>query len=78
MVVQLLVDDAVMYSVDAVLTSIGTVLVAAEVETEVLSIGATKIGFVTVAVLIAGEVNVKPAIVVTVAQDVIAVEPRVG
>jgi hypothetical protein len=54
----LLVDDAVMYSVDAVLTLIVTVPVAADVETDVLSIGATKIGFVTVAVLIAGEVNV--------------------
>jgi hypothetical protein len=74
----LLVADAVMYRVAAVFTSNVTVLVAADVETEVLSIGATKIGFVTVAVLIAGEVNVSPAIVVTVAPEVMAVEPMVG
>ena len=54
----MLVADAVMYCVAAVFTSNAIVLVAAEVETDVLSIGATKIGFVIVAVLIAGDVKV--------------------
>ena len=57
-VVQLLVADAVMYCVAAVFTSNVTVLLAADVETDVLSIGDTKIGFVVVAVLIVGEVKV--------------------